>query len=197
MSTVILTFHERAELIADLPLATWRKKPLPKPDYRDPKVRFARHNFSEEKLRMLGHYMKQPCDLEPMPTSEELDDSPRGLFYFGIYVTDNEVRDFAEKYHGRELNCPDVTHFDMLFMMTALSQYMEGDYAVRFEEGIVTQKLKDAIPEIEEDIGEEASLIVILSTNDHYVGYHPSNREVKDLTTMLKREPCWWPAAAD
>ena len=139
--------------------------------------------------------MKQPCDLEPMPTGEELENSPKGLYYFAIYVTSTEVLKFAEKYHGRELSVPGTTYMDQLFMARALSQHIDGDYAVRFAEGIVTQKLKDAIPEIEEAVGEDASLIVILSTNDHYVGYHPSNREAKDVSSMLKRKPYWWPAA--
>ena len=55
--------------------------------------------------------------------------------------------------------------------------------------------MKDTFPEIEEAVGEEAMVIVIVSTNDLYVGYHPSNREVKDLSTMLKRKPYWWAAA--
>ena len=139
--------------------------------------------------------MKQPYNLEPMPTGEEVENSPKGLYYFAIYVTSTEVREFAEKHHGREFSCSETTYMDMDFMERALSRFIDGDYAVRVEEGIVTQKLKDAIPEIEEAVDEEASLIVILSTNDHYVGYHPSNREVKDLSLVLKREPCWWPAA--
>ena len=48
--------------------------------------------------------------------------------------------------------------------------------------------------EIEEAVGEDATVVVVLSTNDLYVGYHPSNREVKDLSSMLKRKPCWWAA---
>ena len=139
--------------------------------------------------------MKHPCDLKPMPSKEELDNSPQGLYYFGIYVTDNEIRDFAAKYHEREFSCSEVTYMDMDFMVRALSQYINGDYAVRLREGLVTQKLKDTIPEIEEAVGDGASVITILSANDYYVGYHPSNREVKDLSMMLKREPCWWPAA--
>ena len=144
---------------------------------------------------MMGHYMKRSCNLDPVPTREELNKSPEGMYYFGIYVTSDEIRDFASKYHKREMKCTEVTPLDMEFMVKALSQYMEGDYAVRLKGGFVTQKLKDAFPEIEEAVGEDASVIVIVSTNDLYVGYHPSNREVKDLSTMLKRKPCWWAAA--
>ena len=141
--------------------------------------------------------MKQPCNLDPLPTGEELDKSPEGLSYFGICVTEDEILNFAAKYHKRELKCNEVTHLDMQFMVRALSRYVEDDYAVRLETGLVTQKLKDAMPEIEEAVGEDAMVIVIVSTNDLYVGYHPSNREVKDLSTMLKRKPCWWAASDD
>ena len=147
---------------------------------------------------MIEHHMKQPYNLEPMPTGEELNKSPRGLYYFGIYVKESEIREFAAKRRQRVLDSPDTTVYDMRCMIRVLSQVMKENYAVRFGEAVVTQELKDAIPDIEETVGnDDALVVVILSTNDYYVGYHPSNLEVNDLSAILKRRPCWWQAAAE
>ena len=138
--------------------------------------------------------MKHPYNLEPMPTDEQLDQSPLGVYYFGFYVKDHEIREYALKYHKREINSSRTSALDLRFMIRSLSQFMEGDYALRWKCVIVTQEHKDAFPEIEEAVGEDAYIAVILSTNDYFVGYHPSNREVIDLSKFLKREPYWWPA---
>ena len=74
---------------------------------------------------------------------------------------------------------------------------MVDDYVVYLRNGIVTQEHKDNNTLVEEAAGEEAYVIVVLSTNNYKSGYRPSNREVKELCKVLKRKPCWWEAADD
>lgn len=72
---------------------------------------------------------------------------------------------------------------------------MVEDYIVTIRTGIVTQQHKDNNTLIQEPVDEEAFVVVVLSTNHYKRGYHPSNREVKEMERFLKRKPCWWEAA--
>ena len=82
------------------------------------------------------------------------------------------------------------------FFLYALSLVMEDQFEVRLKLAMVKQRHKNLVPEIEEDVGQAARIICVLSTRHYQDGYRPSNREMKELQQMLmNRKPCWWEAA--
>ena len=145
----------------------------------------------------LEKWLALPYNLHPMPTDEEIDDSLYQNYYFGFYVRYLEIRDFAIRYNDKRRPCTFVTTSDMFFIEEMLSRIMVDDYAVFLRSGIVTQEHKNNNTLIEEPVGEDAFVIVVLSTKNYRSGYRPSNREVKDIGRVLKRKPCWWEAADD
>ena len=139
--------------------------------------------------------MHAPFDFKPVPTQEQIQKSPLRLFYFGFYITEAEIRDLAKEHNSNYRPSALSTFEDMDYVLYALSLVMEDQFEVRLKLVMVEQRHKNLVPEIEEDVGQVATIICVLSTRHYQDGYRPSNREMKELQQMLmNRKPCWWEA---
>ena len=139
--------------------------------------------------------MHAPFDFKPVPTKKQIEASQRRLFYFGFYITETEMRDLAKEHNPHYLPCSVVMMEDIDFVLHKLSLVMEDQFEVRLGHGVVRQRHKELLPEMEEGIGSVALVIYVLSTDHYKAGYRPSNREMEELQQMLMdRKPCWWEA---
>lgn len=156
---------------------------------------FAHLKLSEDEFRELEKHMLEPYNLGRIPSDEQVTNSPLGLYYFGFYTQDFDIREFAIKYDKEHLSCLVASAHDMDFMATTLSLVLDSPHDVYLRRVVVSEWHKKVMPKsIQERAGETAYLLVILSTDDYERGYHLSNREVKELIHILKKKLCWWEA---
>ena len=162
------------------------------PGFNDARTIFADRNLSEEQLQKLDECFRAKCDLHPFPTKEQVSRASGRLYYYGYYVTDAEIYEYAVRHYSERIKCPEVTVHDMVFFQYSLSEIMAEDYVVTLKCGYVSEEHKRKMPEMEENVGDTALLVVLLTTEDWRFGYHPSNREIYELNLLLGRKPCWW-----
>ena len=178
----------------EIPLSSIVKHPLPSPDFNDVRTIFAALNLSSKELCKLERQFRGPCSLDPLPSPKAVNSSPYSMYYFAFYMRPSDIRDLAVEYDEDRMPFPDMSLDDIHFAVQSLSLIMAGDHVVRLEKVLVTEDHIQALPEIAERAGESALAIVVLSTSDYSQGYHPSYREVQELTDLLGRKPCWWEA---
>ena len=163
----------------------------------DPQCIFRDSGMSEEEIEKWGKYMLRRYKFRGMPSQQDLDDSCCGLYYFGFFLSYEEIRGFSIEWDDERPPDSSCTDEDIDFVIHCLSASLNDDYVVELKTALVGKEqletVRKAYPDAE--VGEEAFIISILST-DHYMrGYRPTNREVYELQDTLNRKPCWWEAA--
>lgn len=143
-------------------------------------------------MQKLDKCFRAKCDLHPFPTKEQVSKASGGLYYYGYYVTDAEIREYAVRNNRTRTRCSDVSIEDMTYFTWSLSEIMAEDYVVTLKCGYVSEEHKHKMPQMEENVGDTALLVVLLTTEDWRFGYHPSNREIYELNVLLGRRPCCW-----
>ncbi|TCD65541.1 hypothetical protein EIP91_002505 [Steccherinum ochraceum] len=151
-------------------------------------------NWPEEKIREFEDRMRSPYDLSPIPSTKN---SQKWQYYFGYYVTPSEIRRFSEKYNAEWPKDPNDTRAlpdPGAFIEYMLSFAMLDGREVKLRGAWVRKEDKEQLPSIEEPVGEDCYVLVVLSLTDYRRGYRPRYVEIRELNKMMRRKPCWWEA---
>lgn len=143
-------------------------------------------------------YMRSPYDIHPVPSQARIKKSYQQEFCFGFYMRPSDIIEWCKARDPNHYSHPDgkVTLAERNFFVDSLSLFMlRRD--VRLREAIVTPQLKRRIAEVEEETGETAFVVDVLTTDDLPDGYVPTNREVRELGFMLQKQPYWWEPRED
>lgn len=156
---------------------------------------FPRLQLTEQQWQKLERRMRAPYDLSPgAPTQDQLMHSTTGEYYFGFYLTERDIREFGKRHNPHRTKTDGISLDDFLFLTQALSLIMNGWRGVVLQRAVISEWHKENIGGIEEEVGENGYVLVVLTSDEYEDGYKPSNREVRELRGAVKREPCWWEA---
>lgn len=147
-----------------------------------------------EQVRKFKEFLLRPASLSPVPSHDDVLKSPLREYYYGFYISEDDIRNFAIEHNTARYESKHTTFQDMMFMPHFLSQLMERR-DVKIHDVIVSEWHKKNIPGVVEEVGKKAYCLMVLSWHEHRAGYNPTNRELRVLAYGLEQKPCWWKAA--
>ncbi|TCD65542.1 hypothetical protein EIP91_002506 [Steccherinum ochraceum] len=143
--------------------------------------------WSDEKIQRFTDYMHYPYDMAPIPPRKS---TQHHRYHFGYYISFTELCKFSEECNVRwTADCPPDPG---AFLESVLNVIMLDGRKVRLRSAWVREEDKARFPRMEESVGEECYIVVVLSMADYLRGSRPTNFEVKEVTNIMRRKPIWW-----
>ncbi|TCD66228.1 hypothetical protein EIP91_001631 [Steccherinum ochraceum] len=144
-------------------------------------------HWSEDKIERFADYMHSPYDMSPIPSKRE---TRLSRYHFGYYISFTELCKFSEECNARwTADCPPDAG---AFLESVLNVIMLDGRKVRLRSAWVRAEDKVRFPRMEESVGDECYIVVVLSMSDYSRGSRPTNFEVKEVTNIMRRKPIWW-----
>ena len=146
--------------------------------------------------------------MKPIPTQAEIAESEFKCYYYGYYITDDEIREFSIKHNKNRVDTSMANIVDYAFLTDFCTALVDADSGrrARLRPAYVRPSHKEADPQVEE-LADGTVLVLVLLTSEEYYeqGLKPSHREVLEMTKLLelstvkkvKKKLCWWEAAQD
>jgi len=133
--------------------------------------------------------------LEPIPSEDEVVRSRLGMYYYGFYMRDCDIHEFAAIWNNTYRPRPGPAAVEDMEFIEFMLTWVMNKHKVVLKYAYVTERHKEQFPEIEEPVGGQGYIMVILSTDQYDRGFRPTSREIHDMTTLVGREPAWFEAA--
>ncbi|TCD65995.1 hypothetical protein EIP91_001942 [Steccherinum ochraceum] len=153
---------------------------------------FPHKDFTEEQWRMVGKRVRAPFKFKDVPTQEQIQRSRCGDFFFGFYMSHQDILDFAKEFNKQRRWSPTMTSEDMYYTGWSLSLILDDWRDIDLRRVIVSPAHKEEMPEIVEEVGKPAYVACVLTTDEYFDGYNPTNREIAELAHVLEKRPFWW-----
>ncbi|TCD65999.1 hypothetical protein EIP91_001946 [Steccherinum ochraceum] len=153
---------------------------------------FVGKEYTEEQWRKVEKYMRAQFKFKDVPTDAQIRASKCGDYFYGFYMSEQDIMNFAKRYNTKRGPTPTMTADDMYFIGYALSLVMDGWRDIKLARVVISAKHKEAKPKIVEEVGQPAYIVKILSTDDYADGFSLTNREISEIAHVLGKRPCWW-----
>ena len=112
--------------------------------------------------------------------------------YFGFYAGANAVQKALISCFPKELKDRDPYSLAILWPAVLYLREITGRYDLDLHVGIVSQRVKDLIPSIEEDVGEHALVIGLFPMEADAFEDRITQEGANKISKLFGTPPTWW-----